>query len=207
MDSKKVNCSNCYKLVPHTNFCSECGSKLQIIDNCPICLETIYLETTLCGHNVCNNCISKLKISGNTCHICRKSLGNWMDQNDNSLLNDEDIDPSLILLCPFCYSQNHTHIQREGNYCINCKQYFDEYLKIQEEQLREYPILDKEDVNPTKIGVCEHCYSDRYEYDGPQWDMVTNCLNCGKRDIKIIFITKMVSSQMSLHLRRRVSIL
>ena len=208
MEIKQINCSNCSKLVPHTNFCGECASKLPIVANCPICLNTVSLETTPCGHNVCNSCVPKLKKNGNTCPICRKSLGSWMKEDKNSVddrhLNtisytntttSQDniiniINSHPLFLCPHCNSQDTYYCQREGSSCRNCKQYFRDFLRISEEQLFRYPVLDKEDVNPTMVKVCALCFSDRYEYIGPQWDMSTNCLNCKVSNINTITMSK-----------------
>ena len=207
MDSQ-INCSNCSKLVSHNNFCGECGSKLVIVDNCPICLNTTPLETTPCGHNVCNICIPQLKSNGNTCPICRKSLMNWKEEDNTPtdtfpVYNNTDVHVPAeniiirnIFLCPLCNSQNHTSHQIDGRYCKNCKQYFNDFLRISEEQIVHYPIRDKEDVNPTIVRVCSLCLSDRYEIMGPQWDQNPKCLNCGTYNTIITSLTKREYQQM-----------
>ena len=186
MENQQINCSNCSKLVPHNNFCGECASKLPIIDNCPICLNTISLETTPCGHNVCNDCVSKLKKNGNTCHICRKSLGNWKNVQ------------RTLFLCPTCNSQDHRFWTENNPWsktsiydCKNCKQTFHNLLQISEEQIAYYPVLDKEDVNPAMVSVCDWCFNTKFDCKIDFWgDVITDCISCNRFNIDVITITK-----------------
>lgn len=91
----------------------------------------------------------------------------------------------FLYLCPKCNSREHTYMQREGNYCNNCRQYFDSCRRIKDSDISYFPVQNKEDVNPTNKYVCPACYGDDIETIGPQWDMEQNCKNpiCRKKNI------------------------
>ena len=55
---------------------------------CPICLNPIpesKINTLSCGHNICEECISKFIEFNNKCPICNKTFLNFKSKKDNQI--------------------------------------------------------------------------------------------------------------------------
>jgi hypothetical protein len=52
-----------------------------ILEQCPICMETLCQVISICNHSYCENCIETHLVTKDSCPICRKKIRNEMFQN------------------------------------------------------------------------------------------------------------------------------
>ncbi|OMJ67310.1 hypothetical protein SteCoe_35558 [Stentor coeruleus] len=123
-------CIHCNSIIPiifdiSSKHCSNCSS---------ICQETY----KLCGHDVCENCISK------ECPVCRDLCNFCRDSKDTSLMQ------CLHIICKECLKEANSH-------CPLCKAFIEIYDIECEYCLIKAKIIEIYEC-PHKI--CENCYGE-----------------------------------------------
>ena len=98
----------------------------------------------------------------------------------------EDVNPEFIEVCSYCLSEGIQMSSLTNLYkCNNCDQINTRRISIPKKLHNYIPFICKETVNPKRIEVCEHCFSEKI-------NKITNkykyCDNCGKNNIKGILI-------------------
>ena len=200
---EEINCLKCLKLVPFTNFCQNCGTKLPKISNCPICLEDKPLKIIICGHGVCLDCYKITYKTNKSCPLCRKPMEEdyeSMEEYDSvdetntvidTCTNDKYTDETLNVCCE-CFSKDVENLNTESvkiYYCHNCEKTVENTLQIFKEDYdyKIYKVKNKKPFN--KIKICCNCNSKDLMLTLNMFDSLQcQCLNCkkinpGSRDI------------------------
>ena len=200
LDTKRLETTPCGH-----NICEDCIPRLKETNKCHMCRaslrgwndpESNSSSSTFDTNSSLYNYVygSSVRSSNSSSYSSSSRSGNGFNYSSgygssvmfsSSGYSSRPVTERFLYLCPKCNSRDHTHSQREGNYCNNCRQYFGSCRRIKESNISDFPVQNKEDVNPTIKYVCPACNGDDIERFGPQWDMQQNCKNpmCRKKNI------------------------
>jgi len=197
--SNDINCDKCLKLVPFTNFCQNCGTKLPKISKCPICLDEKLLKIINCGHGICLECFKITYKMNKSCPLCRTDIEDDYEIIDSSSEYEEfdeerqeiyentiihDNDNEIIFVCCECYSKNIKNLNNDKlkiYYCDNCEKTIDNCIQLykQDYDYKIYKVKDKKHLN--KIKICSNCNSKEILIRINEFNIIEkNCLHCKK---------------------------
>lgn len=201
-------CRDCLNSVLATNnkICPKCR---KTFDKCNKCFNYKMLNNRClhCNNHdtifICSHCnfvyddIDSLFIDeeDNTlfeCENCLKEDVELLEINKNQIdivkCKDADlINPRYITCCKLCFCDRLETIDNKY-LCLNCNQFTNSPIKIPTKFYKKIPKLKKEQVNPSKMKICENCFSPAFYFDTSI--RKNRCLNCEKKDIEGLVILK-----------------
>lgn len=197
--SNEINCDKCLQLVPFTNFCQNCGTKLPKVSKCPICLEEKILKIINCGHGICLECYKMTYKMNKRCPLCRTDIEDDYEIIESSS-DYEEIDEErqeiyentinfnekeeIIFVCCECYSKDIKNLNDDKlkiYYCDNCEKTISNCIQIykQDYNYEIYKVKERKHLN--KIKICCQCNSKEILLRINDFDILErSCLNCKK---------------------------
>ena len=196
------------------SFCRSCLDSVYIVNNiCPTCRSPFY-KCLSCGsyrHDkykclschkynkvfMCNNCnyyYYSYEELIDKCVNCGKNnielIPVDLDNIYNILVkNKDDVNPIKKKICNICFSDKLKINGIDEIYvCEDCDKLITNPLIINEKDINKYPKISKELINPSKITICEYCFSEDIFLG---LDNIFNiCNNCHKTKITGLTILK-----------------
>ena len=212
-------CSSCKKtLDEETNFCPRCGTKQQIKNRCPICLESKELVTLICGHNTCIVCINNCYKEKKECPICRSDIQkciNCYNFRIVTMMNKSN----KCLDCKAIIKKNTMVKQGEKITCIDCKSARVLYNPLDQtyncnDCFNKFNSDLSDIITTTPLTkICMICFSNNIEYldyaiaEGRLENYVDKnmCNNCEKKNVETMNITLEEYSKLTVKKKREVN--
>jgi hypothetical protein len=174
-------CNNCFNYRYDGYKCLDCHTKKKAY----MCNNCNYVYTSLSESDILNETLDE-------CVNCKEFLVGIVpidrEYIDNVMIKSkEDVNPEFIDVCTYCLSEC-IQLSRISNLykCSNCDHINTRTLSIPKQLHNYIPFISKDTINPKKIEICEHCFSDKIIKSNEKY-----CSNCGKNNIKgLLFLER-----------------